>query len=373
MKVLLISALYPPGGRGGAEKAASLLAESLARSGDEVVVVSLHSGCEEIIEERNGVRVYRLPIANVYWPFDLKEKKNPFTRMLWHMRDIWNGDAAAKVGRILDLEKPDVVHTHVLAGFSVAVWKEVKKRNIRLVHTMHDYYLFCIRSSMFRKRRVCVNQCVGCRVATSVRKASSKRLDGVISVSNYVLNCHKRSGYFEQVPTSVIYNVMDSFEDLPGEKDNLITDTLIFGYIGKIEEEKGIRIVLEATKYLSMQNWRLRIAGTGLNAYIKTLKDQFLDPRIEWCGFVDSRTFYGSIHVSIIPSIWPDPLPYVVIETLSAGKSLICAESGGIPEIAALGAVVKTFPPADIPALAQVMNHALLNGPLWRTGGFSNK
>lgn len=373
MKILLISALYPPVGRGGAEKAASLLAESLVRNGDEVVVISLHSGCEEIVEEINGVRIYRLPIANVYWPVGLKEKKSLFTRALWHLRDIWNGDAAVAVGRILDLEKPDIVHTHVLAGFSVAVWKEVKKRNIRLVHTMHDYYLLCIRSSMFRKEKTCASQCVACKVATSVRKTSSRRLDGVISVSNYVLKCHEQSGYFDRVPTSVIYNVMDSSEDSAAQQNNSMTGTFIFGFIGKIEEEKGIRVVLEATKHLSLQNWRLRIAGAGLDAYVKSLKDRFPDPRIEWCGFVDSKAFYESIHVSIIPSIWPDPLPYVVIESLSAGKSLICARSGGIPEIAALGRVVKTFTAGDIPDLAQIMNQALMNDGIWRTGGFLDK
>lgn len=372
MKILLISALYPPAGRGGAEKAASLLAESLVHSGDEVIVISLYPGCEEVIEEINGVRVYRLPIDNFYWPFGLKEKKSRVLRILWHLRDLWNRKAATRVGRILDLEKPDVVHTHVLAGFSVAVWNEVKERNIRLIHTMHDYYLLCMRSSMFRDGSVCANQCVGCKTGTLIRKASSKKLDGVISVSNYVLKCHERSGYFKQVPRSVIYNVVDSYENLPQPENSLATSTLVFGYIGKIEDEKGIRIVLEATKHLSMQNWQFKIAGTGLDAYVTDLKNQFSDPRIEWCGFMDSRVFYGSIHVSIIPSIWPDPLPYVVIETLSAGKSLICAQSGGIPEIAALGNVVMTFPAANITALVEIMNQALANIPKWRTGGFSD-
>ena len=77
MKILIISTLYPPHVIGGAEKAAAELAEALVRRGQEVVVVSLHPGSSEGVEDRNGVRVYRLPIDNFYWPFGRKKKPNP--------------------------------------------------------------------------------------------------------------------------------------------------------------------------------------------------------------------------------------------------------------------------------------------------------
>ena len=57
MKILLLSALYPPYQVGGAEKAAALLAEALGRHGHDVVVVSLHPKSNEIVEQYNGVRV----------------------------------------------------------------------------------------------------------------------------------------------------------------------------------------------------------------------------------------------------------------------------------------------------------------------------
>lgn len=343
------------------------------RFGDEVVVISLHPEAEESVERLNGVRVYRLPIDNIYWPLDQKKRKAAPVRILWHLRDLWNRDAAARVGRILDKEKPDVVHTHVLAGFSVSVWKEIKERNIKLVHTMHDYYLLCMRSSIFRDGKVCENRCTGCKIGTLVRKASSKRLDAVVAVSDYVLQRHEQSGYFEKLPASVIYNVMDCMDATPRLRNSSSEVPLTFGYIGKIEEAKGIRVLLEATQRLSRANWHLRIAGTGLDAHVAGLKEEFSDPRIEWVGFADAKSFYASIDTSIIPSIWPDPLPYVAVESLNAGRSLICARSGGIPEIAALGSVVKTFPAADVFALAGIMDQALAESSIWLDGGFLNK
>src|ERR1700733_2358789 len=141
MKILIISALYPPHVIGGAEKAAAQLAEALVRRGHGVVVVTLHPGPREDVDELNGVRVYRLPMDNFYWPFGRKEKPNTLRRLAWHLREIWNPAAARRIGRILDAEMPDVVNTHNVAGFSLAAWREVKRRNLRLVHTLHDYYL----------------------------------------------------------------------------------------------------------------------------------------------------------------------------------------------------------------------------------------
>jgi glycosyltransferase involved in cell wall biosynthesis len=69
MKILIISTLYPPHVIGGAEKAAAELAEAMVRRGHVAVVVSLHPGSNEVVEDRNGVRVYRLPVDNFYWPF----------------------------------------------------------------------------------------------------------------------------------------------------------------------------------------------------------------------------------------------------------------------------------------------------------------
>ena len=115
MRILVISVLYPPIQVGGAEKAAKLLADAFARSADQVVIISLHPGDSEAVEEQGDVRIYRLPMDNLYWPFGTDGKPRRADKLLWHLRDIWNRKAASRVARILDIEKPDVVHTHNLS------------------------------------------------------------------------------------------------------------------------------------------------------------------------------------------------------------------------------------------------------------------
>jgi glycosyltransferase involved in cell wall biosynthesis len=286
------------------------------------------------------------------------------------MGEAWNIRAAERVGRILDLERPDVVHSNNLCGFSVAVWREVKKRKIRLVHTLRDYYLLCSRSALFREGSVCDRRCRDCKALTVHRRPASQLVDAVVSISEYVLTRHTQSKYFTGAPSAVIYNIGGT-NPIPSPKSHQ-EDTLVFGCIGRLEDEKGIRVVLEATERLSMSNWQLRIAGVGADRYVDALKERFTDPRIEWLGFTSPQQFYASIDVTIVSSVWPEPLSRTVIETFASGKSAICAQSGGIPEIANMGRVVATYPAKDSQLLAAIMDQAMLNVDLWRSGGFRN-
>jgi glycosyltransferase involved in cell wall biosynthesis len=368
MKILIISSLYPPHVMGGAEKAAAQLAEALDRCGHVVVVVSLHPGSSEVVEDRNGVRVYRLPVDNFYWPFGRKNKPNGFYRLAWHIREMWNPVAARRIGKILDVEMPDVVNTHNVCGFSLAAWRQVKRRKMRLVHTLHDYYLMCPRCTLFDKGRNCEKRCLSCKVLTFNRRRLSQLPDSVVSVSQHSLQEHLRRHYLEDVRSTVIYNIQGAFKSvLPQTQDDRqLSGDLVFGFIGKVEEEKGIETLLAATRQLHRSNWRLKIAGTGLDGYVDKLAKRFPDPRIEWLGFTDAAKFYSSVDVVVIPSLWAEPLPYVCVESLHAGKSLICASAGGIPEIARLSSLVEFFPAGNAIVLAEKLNLALSSPQEWR-------
>lgn len=45
-------------------------------------------------------------------------------------------------------------------------------------------------------------------------------------------------------------------------------------------------------------------------------------------------TIYAMSDICVLPSIWDDPAPLAVIESLVSGKPLITTRSGGIPEYA---------------------------------------
>lgn len=362
MKVLLANSLYPPIVIGGAEVSVSLLAKALMAQNVDVAVASLHQKDTVAVDIVDEVKVYRLPLDNIYWPFGVSEKTSPVRRMLWHLKDTLNPAAAKRFGTILDEVKPDVVNSHNITGFSVSIWQEAQKRNIPIIHTLRDYSLICKKSTIFRSGKECLGRCLDCKAMTLSQKSKSNAIDYVTSISQYLIDTHRKSGFFAKTPSTVIRNIAD----LSGARGRTPEPAMVFGYIGRIEDEKGIEVVLKATSRLTHPDWRLRIAGRGLESYIADMKKRYDDPRIEWLGFAKPADFYASIDVCIVSSVWPEPLSRVMIDSIASGRPTIASTAGGIPEIADYSALIGSYAPRDDEGLAALMTRALSERERWQ-------
>ncbi|MBR1195451.1 glycosyltransferase family 4 protein [Bradyrhizobium sp. AUGA SZCCT0240] len=365
MRILIVNTLYPPEIIGGAEVSVSLLAQALSRNHHQVSVVSLHDAQNTAVSDMKGVRVYRLQIDNDYWPFGQDRKPSRLQRLKWHLRDTWNRKAAKRFAEILDIEKPDVVHTNNLTGFSVALWSEARRRNIRIVHTLRDYSLLCKRSTLFKNGATCERRCTSCAAMTASSRLASRLVDAVASNSQYVLDRHQRLGYFSGIPERVIFNIADTSALAPAAAPS-DEDDLTFGFIGRIEAEKGIDVVLKATELLPDTGWQLKIAGSGLESDVREFKARHPSDRVKWLGFAKSQDFYAGIDVCLISSVWPEPLPRTLIEGISAGRATICSTAGGIPEISGFSNLIGMYQPSDHRELAGLMLKGIDEAARWK-------
>ena len=57
----------------------------------------------------------------------------------------------------------------------------------------------------------------------------------------------------------------------------------------------------------------------------------------------------------VVPSEWYENSPYAVLEAMGAGKPVIAANLGGLPDLVVEGETGLLFPPGDIAALAGCM------------------
>jgi glycogen synthase len=65
-------------------------------------------------------------------------------RFLYPFKIIYSAEARRKLGKVLDHFKPDVVHmNNINFQLTPSVIYAVKKRNIPLVQTVHDYQMIC--------------------------------------------------------------------------------------------------------------------------------------------------------------------------------------------------------------------------------------
>ena len=343
MKNLFINTLYTPNLIGGIERAVQLLVESLAKEGHKIVVVSTAPERGVRTATLNGVKVYYVGLKNFYWPFDERENYQAL-KPLAHVLDTYNPWMVREVTRILDEERPDLVHTNGLGGFSVLAWRRVEQRRLPLVHTLHDHYLLCPRSTMFRKGRNCDKQCAECRLYSLPRRRLSQRVDAVVGVSRYILERHLELGYFTATPEKrVIPNAYRAEPaSLSAERQS---PPVRFGYLGMLHPVKGIEKLLEAVGRLQEGAWSLSVAGRGRTAYERDLRARYKTLGVEFLGHVDPENFFPEIDVLVIPSLVRESFGRVIIESYAHGVPVIGANRGGISELVEEGRTGFLFDP----------------------------
>ncbi|MCL6559005.1 MAG: glycosyltransferase family 4 protein [Firmicutes bacterium] len=353
MKIYIIHRAYYPYQEGGAELTVQQIAEGLAARGYTVVVVS--AGKRDEIRFHNGVKIYEIKLANLYWPSDYFSGK-ALLKPLWHLADAYNPVMARQVGEILDAEQPDVVQAHDLAGFSVSVWTEVKRRGLPLNQVLHGYYHLCVRSTLFNKGRNCERQCAVCRAYRATSRRMSRLVDTVVGVSSYVLEAHVSRGLFTHAKQQVIHNGYTLHRVVvPGR----LAKKVRFGYIGRLHPTKGLDLLIDAFLTLKAPEAELLIAGEGSPAYVASLKLRTQGRAVQFLGHTSRDDFYPAIDVLIVPSIWQDPFPGVCKEALAWGKPLIASRRGGIPEMVIDQETGFLFEPDEPGALLAAMRAML--------------
>ncbi|WP_272976322.1 glycosyltransferase family 4 protein [Deinococcus geothermalis] len=327
MKILMVSNLYYPNIRGGAEEVVRTLAEKMVVEGNDVYILTLTDGADPHREKINGVNVIRVPLRNVYWPS--VDQESQALKPLWHLLDISNTAMLPTIKKILSDLSPDVIHTHAIAGFSPIVWKVAKDLDIPTIHTLHDHYLLCSRTAMYRGGRACESRCFDCSLFSIPKVWQSRDLDTVVGVSKYILEIHQRFSGFPRAKQSVINNPIDS--PLNASSRDIGTGRVRIGFIGSLYPQKGIHVVLDLCK--KMKEYDFVIAGTGPEEIESQVKlGTAENENLIYLGRSEKERFYSMIDILLVPSLWKESASRVVIEAYSYGVPVIGSNLGGVAE-----------------------------------------
>ncbi|MGC9106841.1 MAG: glycosyltransferase family 4 protein [Infirmifilum sp.] len=127
---------------------------------------------------------------------------------------------------------------------------------------------------------------------------------------------------------SVIYNPLPEMKFLG---KNLSSEPS-FLYLGSVSYVKGFNVLIKAIELLSDKPYRIYMTRiTNVNMLPSALRN-----RVMAVGEIPynelPRLHYGA-YALLFPSIWKEPLPYVIIESMLMGTLPIASRTGGIPEI----------------------------------------
>lgn len=370
LKVLMVNNLYAPRQVGGAEKSTQVLCEALAASGHTVHLLTLNDGPVAICRDLNGVAVRELPIRNQHWPFS-EERKPAFKRLLWHVADIRNRAYDAAFDELADDLRPNIVHTHNLAGFSIRIWELARRRRIPVVHTLRDYYLSCPTSTRYKQGHNCTLTCIGCRPFEAARRRASLNIGAVVGISRFILDDHINRGFFAHTSIKAVIGNTATVKPFARRDRRLRGTACTFGFLGMLTPSKGVEQLLAAFIAVARPDTSLLIGGTGEMGYVESLRAQYQHPGIRFLGFVDSEAVYKEADIMVVPSLWNEPFSRVAMEAALHGIPIIASARGGLAEIAAQ-AGGTLFDPDQPESLAGAMRRALSGDAMILSKAHSN-
>ncbi|MBU0614028.1 glycosyltransferase [Patescibacteria group bacterium] len=334
MKIGIVTNLYPPYARGGAEYVIVRTVEALTAQGHDVFVVT--TGPNETIKgdlNFNATeRVYRHFPLNIYHV--LNDYKYPWLmRLVWHVIDAFSTHSAWKLNKILRSEKPDVVITHNLKGIGLQIPQTIQRMEIPHIHVVHDLQLIYPSGLLFAgKERVPFSVRPFYAIYRFLCRAFFGNPDLVIFPSKYLKDMYSSSSFFKGSKTMVMPNPAPEFK-LAGRSERK-EDIIRLLFVGQLAEHKGVRFLLKAFKKIEHPA-QLVVAGEGrLKKYVE--KITLPSPDMRYLGFVTTDQLlevFRTVDVLVVPSLCYENSPTVIYESLQAGVPVLAADIGGVGEL----------------------------------------
>ncbi len=167
----------------------------------------------------------------------------------------------------------------------------------------------------------------------------------------------------------------DDEKKIMKKKYGILSNDKVLLFTGRIIPEKGVKELIESLKYVKYKNYKLLILGSALNEleikteYQKEIEKNVkeISDRVIFTGFIkydEINKFYALADIAVLPSIWNDPAPLTIVESLVSGLPIITTNSGGIPEYATNGsAIILQNNEKIVQNLSKSIDY-LLNNPL---------
>jgi glycosyltransferase involved in cell wall biosynthesis len=376
MKICIISNLYEPYARGGAEQVVKNNITGLIRAGHEVVLITTkpfdvetgfkpiyttttETGFKPVSTIFNNFKTYRFYPLNIFYYLNDHKHTAPI-RLIWHFLDMFNLHSYFVVKKILKNEKPDIVHTHNLKGIGYLIPKAIKSLKIKHIHTLHDIQLASPSGLMIKGEENNWQQnSLPVKLYTFICRKLFNQVDYVISPSKWLLSYYLEKKFFTNSQTIVLNNpivVEPNTDNLPLKSN---TDKLTLIYVGQIEKHKGIILLLESLKEMNDPKLSLFVVGEG--TLLTNLTTKYKSDQIIFTGKLKHNNAMQKLSqadIFIMPTLCYENSPTVIAEALLLHKPVIASDIGGIGELLDPKSGVL-FEAGDKTSLKNALNQAI--------------
>jgi len=363
MKILILSAAYFPIISGGVRHVQSL-SQELAKRGHQVDVCTIGQRDSPKYHEEEGLKIYAFEGFFQKVPLVFKD---PALKFHPPAQDPL---ITKELRRVIEEEKPDILHAHGWIVYSVLPLK--KELKIPMVVTLHDYGFICPTRILMNKNVVCdkyvSSSCIVCGKSLygfikslaayyGVKRNKSKleSVDKFIAVSSFVKEAHSKALRLSDEDIAMIPNFYAAEADAEEEKAvNLPEDFILF--VGFITPFKGVNVLIEAYQKLDTETKLVLIGAKDPDYHYKSTENILV---IENAPHSVVMQAMSTCKFAVFPSIWPDPAPTVAFEAMSQKRTVIASDIGGLKDIVVQGETGILVPANNPDKLGEAMDYLL--------------
>jgi glycosyltransferase involved in cell wall biosynthesis len=243
-------------------------------------------------------------------------------------RHVGPGDLASalRTYRIIKELRPDVLHGHGAKGGAYArlfgSLLRVSRSRVARLYSPHGGSLHYDETTATGK------------LFFALERFMARFTDCLLFVSDYERRTYRRKVGEPPIPNALVYNGLRATEFEPVATMPDAADLL---YIGMMRDLKGPDIFIDALALAGTRLGRRLSAvmvgdGDDLPRYHAQVKRLGLDSHVRFLPPMPARDAFTLAELIVVPSR-AEAMPYIVLETLAAGKPMIATAVGGIPEI----------------------------------------
>jgi len=349
MNICFASLSYPRSGEtvSGVGTQVEMLAQALVKAGHSISVIDDAGGGQTSEAAEGGVQIYRMRSGKLHW----YAGKLPLigNALALPLREIefsiaaWRGVRRAHRAGKLDLIEGTETGMLLLAGFLKTV-----PLVIRLHGEQYTFLKFTPGSRMG----------VGLRITRALQRLALRRARLLISPSKaHAREIEKELGS-SHPPIVVVPNALASNTYASDSTLEPTANTVL--YAGRIEERKGIQVLLEAAARVKQQlpGTRFMIAGGFHSSFsaarFKSLVNELgLQDSVESLGSIGTQelsAWYQRATICVLPSYY-ETFGLAALEPMMFGTPVVATSAGALPEVVTeeTGLLV---PAGDVDALA---------------------
>ncbi|MBR0898195.1 glycosyltransferase [Bradyrhizobium tropiciagri] len=277
-----------------------------------------------------------------------------------------NAEGRRVMAYAIDRFRPDVVHVHnFFPLLSPAVFDLCRQKRVPAVVTLHNYRTICTGGMLLRDGRIC-HKCLDHGHLWGVaHRCYRGSLPGSLA-SAYMIAQHQRRGTWTRPGLRLIaltqfaktlfaqagfdadrIDVKPNFMADPGAPDPAAPRAGLL-YVGRLSREKGVGVLLQAVAGAGVP---LRIVGEGPE---RAALEARASGNVTFLGALpreDVLREMANAQALVVPSLWYEGFPMVVVEAFARGTPVIASAIGGLAEVVTAGKTGALVSPGDAAAL----------------------